>query len=146
MVNNLKIAQLFANGNTSGRTENLYIEGNTIYSYGPHFPVARRTQHTYKRQPVFSFNDRDYSATTRRHKSLVYRALVLNGAFVVFVPNANLLPAEAETMIKYHTGKIKDYKNSYDNARTEHYKGVWSGRIDSAREQIKFLKSFLKKN
>lgn len=38
-----QLARSFAEGATSGKAGSLYIHGDTLYSYGPHFPVAKRT-------------------------------------------------------------------------------------------------------
>jgi len=51
---------------------NLYFDGDTIYSYGPHFPIARHV--TTKRGKAVLFTTRDYSATTAGHKCIVQRA------------------------------------------------------------------------
>jgi len=53
----------------SGR---LYFEGDTIYSYGSHFPIARHIKKGSKRA-VF-FTTRSYSMTTAGHKNCVYGA------------------------------------------------------------------------
>jgi hypothetical protein len=48
---------------------NFYFEGDTIYSYGPHFPIARHV--TRKGRSVVLFTTRDYSITTSGHKCIV---------------------------------------------------------------------------
>ncbi len=51
---------------------NFYFEGDSIYSYGTHFLIARHVE--TKRGRVVLLTTRGYSATTARHKSLVLRA------------------------------------------------------------------------
>ncbi len=51
---------------------NLYFDGDTIYSYGPHFPIARHVETRHGRAVLFT--TRDYSATTAGHKCIVLRA------------------------------------------------------------------------
>jgi len=48
---------------------NFYFHGDTIYSYGSHFPVARHVEN--KRGRAVLFPTRSYSATTAGHKCVV---------------------------------------------------------------------------
>ncbi len=48
---------------------NFYFDGDTILSYGPHFPIARHV--TTKRGSAVLFTTRSYSATTAGHKCIV---------------------------------------------------------------------------
>lgn len=52
-----------------GYASNLYFEGNTIYSYGPHFPIAIMDGN------IVFFTTKGYSMTTSHHKSLVLGAI-----------------------------------------------------------------------
>lgn len=60
------VAQMYAEGATEGSTKNMYIGGDSIYSYGPHFPIARRLPDGYV------FNSDNSSVSTSKHKSRVY--------------------------------------------------------------------------
>ena len=51
---------------------NFYFHGDTIYSYGSHFPVARHVEN--KRGRAVLFTTRDYSVTTSGHKWTVLGA------------------------------------------------------------------------
>ena len=62
-ISNSAVAEMFANGATKGDAAHMYIQGDTIYSYGSHFPIARRIPGGY------IFNSNGYSSTTARHKS-----------------------------------------------------------------------------
>jgi hypothetical protein len=57
---------MYAEGATDGCTKNMYISGDSIYSYGPHFPIARRLPGGY------IFNSDNSSVSTAKHKSRVY--------------------------------------------------------------------------
>jgi len=48
---------------------NFYFHGDTIYSYGSHFPVARHVEN--KRGQAVLFTTHSYSATTAGHKCMV---------------------------------------------------------------------------
>ena len=51
---------------------NFYFEGDTIYSYGSHFPIARHVE--TRRGRAVLFTTRDYSVTTSGHKWAVLGA------------------------------------------------------------------------
>ena len=72
-MRNEQIAYKFANGYTKGKTRHLFIEDDIIYSYGYHFPIAKRFK--FKNDIYYLFNTKGYSNTTSRHKSRVLRHL-----------------------------------------------------------------------
>jgi hypothetical protein len=51
-----------------GRRGNVYFDGETCYSDGPHFPIARHVPGT-NGQPGILFNRDRYSVSTARHQS-----------------------------------------------------------------------------
>lgn len=59
----------YRGGSDSKRAGNMLIAGQTIYSYGLHFPIAS------KFRGKFLFTLRDYSVTTAKHKYLVHYAI-----------------------------------------------------------------------
>lgn len=56
-----------------GRASNLFYEGDTIYSYGHHFPIARYFDHKGTRYCFLT--TRSYSSSTQQHISLVRQAI-----------------------------------------------------------------------
>lgn len=58
---NTGIVEAFNKGRTDGKTGNIFIEDNTIYSYGRHFPLAIRMK------DWFLINGDKYSVTTSGH-------------------------------------------------------------------------------
>lgn len=66
-MSNSAVTEAFATGATKGASKNMYIEGDVIYSYGPHFPIAKRIPGGYV------VNSDDYSSTTAHHKGNVWR-------------------------------------------------------------------------
>jgi len=70
------VASRFAKGGTTGKSSSMFIDGDVIYSYGYHFPLAVRHPHSDWGQGIrYLRNADDYSATTSRHKSVVRSAL-----------------------------------------------------------------------
>lgn len=53
--------------------DNLYFEGDTIFSYGSHFPIARFVERKGKKAVLFT--TASYSRTTGKHKNYVSDAL-----------------------------------------------------------------------
>ena len=68
-----------------GNASHYYFRGDTIYSYGSHFPIARH----YK--GVVLFNSGGYSSTTARHMSLT-RAAIPDSTPVFYVPRPDKNP------------------------------------------------------
>jgi len=77
MVKNKDIAEAYAHGETHGEAGHIFIDGNIIYSYGKHFPIAVKLD-----DGIILFNSDGYSNTTARHKSLVLNAL--QGRNIIF--------------------------------------------------------------
>jgi len=75
-----EIAEVYASGGTEGsaREGRIFIEGDTIYSYGHHFPIAKRINPT-----TFEFNTRKYSLTTSKQQGVVRRALSSRGFTII---------------------------------------------------------------
>lgn len=66
---------------------NLYFDGDTIYSYGGHFPICKRVKNQ-KGDVAYLYNPAGYSNTTSRHQSMVWMALHGRNVFEVY-PNQN---------------------------------------------------------
>lgn len=65
-MSNSAVAKQFAAGATKGSSKSMYIDGDAVYSYGPHFPIAERIPGGYV------FNSDSSSSTTARHKNDVW--------------------------------------------------------------------------
>ncbi len=70
MLTQRKLAQDFIRGETEGRASHMFINNDTIYSYGRHFPIAVRIEDF-----EFVYNTEKYSMTTTRHQSIVATAI-----------------------------------------------------------------------
>lgn len=70
-MNNTQVAHLWASGNkANGKGSNFYFEGDTIFSYGNHFPIARRVN-----ENLYLITERGYSVSTSKHISYTRRAI-----------------------------------------------------------------------
>lgn len=81
--NNSDVAKAFAAGATTGKRKHLFIEGNEIYSYGYHFPIAKIFENQDGSEQIAYFNTDRYSVTTAKHKSLVRGALESRGIRII---------------------------------------------------------------
>ena len=76
-MNAKKLAAQFATQNTGkGKAGNVFVEGNVIYSYGYHFPIAIILNSATKRAAV---NSDKYSVSTSRQCTIVRNALINAG-------------------------------------------------------------------
>jgi hypothetical protein len=98
-MNNKDVAQAFANGSRKAQGNNLYIEGDSIYSYGPHFPIATR------RPEGVLLTTEKYSPTTSKHTTYVKTALADVGA--VMIP-ARLIGGFSKTLEAVETPACAD--------------------------------------
>lgn len=81
-MNNKEVAHLWANqSRKSAFGSHFYFQGDTIYSYGPHFPIARLVG------DVVLFTTRGYSNSTARHKGIALSACHHKPLFFVETPS-----------------------------------------------------------
>lgn len=81
---NYDIAHAFAYGATSGRNLNMFIDGDSIYSYGYHFCIAKRVN-----TGTVLFTTRGYSNSTAKHKNYVDRACCHMNKVYCYDPSAS---------------------------------------------------------
>jgi len=111
-MNNQEVAHLWANQSRErAKGSSFYFEGDTIYSYGSHFPIARH----YK--GVILFTTKDYSRTTARHKSETLSACSHKTVFQVVNPASD--PSGAD--VKNYAGQIADLSTKAARARTSDF-------------------------
>ena len=78
-----RLADSLANGATDGTASNMFIDGDTIYSYGYHFPIAKRIG-----PEEYVINPNSYSNTTSTHLHKLHCALLNKTRWVA--PNADM--------------------------------------------------------
>jgi len=78
-----ELAKLYAEGQKFGsaRDGRIFIEGDTIFSYGHHFPIARKIDDN-----TYEFNSNKYSLTTSKQQNEVRRALIEKGYRIMEKP------------------------------------------------------------
>lgn len=81
MANHNEVAHAWANQTGKCRKGfNMFYDGNTIYSYGRHFPIARLVD-----GGVVLMTSKSYSTSTAKHKTFTWRAI--HSRTIFCVPN-----------------------------------------------------------
>lgn len=78
----------------------MFAQGDTLYSWGHHFPIARHVMTTPAKgaaRHVVLFNADDYSSSTGKHKSKAWRALDYGRLHVVYTLPESLWPYHGNT-------------------------------------------------
>jgi hypothetical protein len=122
--------------------DNFYFRGDTIYSYGPHFPIARHVS-SRKYGDAILFTRHTYSNTTAKHVGIVRRAIP-SGAKQFYVNDVTAdNPKEHADNWKDYLDRIQDASASLVKRRTESTKSrdranlLWL--IQNANEYAEFF-------
>lgn len=117
---------------------NLYFEGDTIYSYGSHFPIARHVTNSKGKHAVL-FTTRTYSSTTAGHISAV-RDSIPPGVPVFMVHNPYSVGREGygQATADY----LSRINRHLDEAKTRRYEQRRARDLQAARAELNSLKAF----
>jgi hypothetical protein len=141
--NNSEIASAFARGTKDGTANNMFISGNTIYSYGHHFPIATRLPYEIRQKTGYDYiyNADSYSNSTAKHKNHVRCAI--DNYFEV--SKCDISEENLEKEIKYI--KEQEIKPVLDNQAKLKVKGKrwtqYQEKIDAAMEKMREYENFL---
>jgi len=140
-LSNPILAEKFAKGATEGKGNNMFIENDTIYSYGHHYKIAVRLNPDQKfaTNVNFVYNPDRYSATTIKHQSHVR----YNLDSYIAIPDCNI---EEEFLRNY----INELKLEVDSVKAKQLKlktkGVrfqqFQDKIDAMIERVKEVENF----
>lgn len=107
-MNNSQLAHAWAHqSKPQGKGSNFFYEGDTIYSYGYHFPIAEKVAFE-----TVLFTTREYSNTTARHKSLVARAIP-SAWLIIRIPHFH----KCTDNLTYFESEFKNAIESYKKSR-----------------------------
>jgi hypothetical protein len=128
----------------------LYFEGDTIFSYGSHFPIARHVQSG--KQSAVLFTEKDYSVTTSGHKSAV-RSAIPDSTTVFHVPEVfdseRYASNEHARNLASYVERVADHLVKCARARHSSSKEWEHGQAvqlrEEAREYAKFFRLKLPK-
>ena len=138
-MTNSQVAQRFANGETltsRGNTiegSNMFIDGQTVFSYGYHFPIARLVGAHYA-----IFNSNGYSNSTAKHKNHVLSALLDADKIIIEAPQCALEDAE-----DYIKGMIAEAQAKQTRARSERMVEMWKDQEAKYSEMLTNYKNLI---
>ncbi len=121
------IARAFSEGATEGKGSNMFIERNTIYSWGTHFAIAIRLE---GREIDYLFNSKGYSHSTDRHKNLVRR--YLKGVVLEIM---DCRCDKSGEQYKDNLDELQKAKKRLTRIRTEYSESVCKERIEYLKSQ-----------
>ena len=101
-LSNSDVAEKYAKGEIKGQSKNMFIEDDTIYSYGHHFPIAKRIYINDERYYLFNLNS--YSSSTIKHKSYVKRAIGYDN--LIYVIGCEYTEKAIKRTIVYNTKEL----------------------------------------
>lgn len=131
-MNNRAVSHLWANqSRASARGSHFYFEGPTLYSYGPHFPIARVYSHAARGRFVL-FNAGSYSVTTSTHQSYARSAAShLPGATVPYIGAG----AKDNSDVVGHAGNIAYLAKSLQDCADKAMRRTTESRVQRDAEE-----------
>lgn len=130
---------------------NFYFYGNTIYSYGHHYPCGKIVRNK-QGEKAYILNDQTRSNTTAKHMAYTYGAIPNTGK--VFKVNGCVSPElytnnkghkwyryydNAVAFVAYHLNCIFEYFQKQHKARSRDYSGAAMYHIQEISGFIKFF-------
>lgn len=154
---NEEVANRFARGLDKGKTKHLFIDKDVIYSYGYHFPIAKKTLINDK--VVYLFNKDNYSSSTSRHKSLVFNAvksygdiLEVNTEFIKALEydlkdrySLDNFNKPLKRVINENVGEVKEIESKLKKVRSENKKESYKDRLNYLNYSLEQLKILLER-
>lgn len=139
-MTNKQVADNFAKWTQKGSSLHMFIEEETVYSYGAHFPIARLlTDHVGKRA---LFTTKDYSNSTSKHKSLVRNALLDREWEILEIPD--VLTLQSLTNIEYFKNTRQELTDKLSRARLEWTRQNYLSKISQLYDQEKLYYEIVK--
>jgi len=134
------IAHIFANEpERNVKCRNGFVQDNTIYSYGYHFPIAKRHYAGDGKETIF-FTLKSYSNTTSKHVRAVWSATQhLDKLYMIDVPGRYQGDPYHTTNIEYWVRRIKECFGQIQRARDNK---KWS--LQNARKHAEQLEAYIK--
>lgn len=131
-ISHRDLAEQFARGATKGNGSRMFITDDTIFSYGYHFPIARRIGLNR-----YLFNSNSYSPSTENHKRHVRMAL----SFATLIHVKDCEPSNAQLQIEQNLKQIEKLRGKIKRARKERWEDIHRNTIAWLYEQNELLKT-----
>lgn len=124
-----------------GRAGSVFFEGNTIYSYGHHFPLAS----IYQKEKIILVNNGRYSFTTAKHKNWVYRAIRNKYLYKTIEVETPTELYNKQNLIKLRID-IKKYNGLLLSNKTKTYKASYYEFLINLVNDFRFLYNLIYKS
>lgn len=142
LKNHNEVAHYWANKvQTNGKSSNMFFQGEVIYSYGYHFPIAKHINNN-----LILFTSKGNSISTSKHLGIT-RAAIPNEIEVLTVPNIEVYNDRSNKglhidNIKYFINEIKTNFGKSERARKykEHYLRTGLANIDNMKRYLEIFK------
>lgn len=134
-MNNRQVAENFANGATKSNGSNFFIDGDTLYSYGRHFPVARRMPNGQ-----YLINTDTYSSSTTAHQT--YARVELWCKDTISLKDCDV--HNIGVQINRDKSDIKNIEGKLSRARSDSMKNVHINTIKELKENVVKLEVLFK--
>lgn len=143
VVSNKELPHLWAHQTQSharNGNDTFYFSGDTIYSYGSHFPIAKHVTNSRGDKAIL-FTTSGYSTTTSQHISLVRHSIP--GGVLVFNVDLYKHVFTPETEIAHYNERIQALERSAVRRRSEDRKNWDLGEAASVHsEAVEFARFF----
>lgn len=140
-MSNELLAEKFGRGDIEGTGSNMFIEGDTIYSYGHHYKIAIRLNpdQAIASSVKYVYNPDRYSPTTNKHQAYVRRNL----PSYIAIPNCNIEEKFLKTYVddlrsEIDIIKAKQAKLTEKGTRYNQYES----KINDAKERFREVEGF----
>jgi len=140
-MSNTLLAEKYALGATEGTGSNMFIEDDTIYSYGNHYKIAVRLNPSQKFATGIShvYNPDRYSSTTNKHQAYVRQNL----QSYIAIPDCNT----DESFLRSYLNKLKleveEVKTKQSKLKTKGKRFYqFESKIESMTERVKEVEHF----
>lgn len=152
-MNNRLLSLQFAQGTKEkGKGNNMYFEGNKMYSYGYHYLLAYRNHITVNGvvRAIAFRNDNGYSNTTAKHASYVGGALATHGYTIIDTIHIDRVANDLETtahlteetkhlLAQEYSARIANAEKRATRARKSHWIEFHMREANEAREEREIL-------
>lgn len=119
---------------------NFYRDGMTIYSYGPHFPIASLHRKKGKKDFTVLFTLREYSNTTSSHKGIVSGAVSHLDKIYCLYPDSAARNIHSDNLRNWEKQAETQYNSITERTRKPE---MYFSAIASLREELqKYCKYF----
>lgn len=122
----------------------MFADYNAIYSYGPHFCIARRWKAVGRTKSWFLLTERRFSPTTETHKREVFSNL--SDRNTIMLPQVDNLHEYglvngtdedlAAVLLKTESDRLDNYLSKYMKMLRPHDPTYLRGRLEDTRESL----------